>query len=251
MMPPAYLGEVGLRGIERGLRVRHREAMTFPRYRPLPRRLPLASPERPDRGLRVMRHGQHSSYCCFEPQEMPGRGDVRRTIFEHHEQCLGVSAEETHPLVTLPATRVRQVITRPAAGGGLGASTMSRPTAANMLCLRLIGATHNGWSKTVAWAWRGNRRYYYRSVRNGRHVTKEYIGTGPVAERCAAMDAEQQAEREAQREAWRQQRAAMDAIDTQLEAWWDAGTTMIKAVLCAEGYYQHDRGNWRKRRPGR
>ena len=100
----------------------------------------------------------------------------------------------------------------------------------------------------MAWARRGNRRYYYRSVRDGSRVTKEYVGTGPVAEFCAAMDAEQQAERDAKRAIWHQQRADMDTLDELIKAWWDASTDLLKAVLYAKGYYQHDRGTWRKRR---
>jgi hypothetical protein len=90
-------------------------------------------------------------------------------------------------------------------------------------------------------------------VRDGGRVTKEYVGTGPVAEFCAALDAEQHAERDATRAAWRQQRADIEAIDAQMTAWWDASTALLKAALYAEGYYQHDRGTWRKRRavPGR
>lgn len=103
----------------------------------------------------------------------------------------------------------------------------------------------------MAWACRGNHRYYYRSVRDGRHVTKAYLGTGPVAELCATMDAERRAEREAQRAAWRQHQAALDALDAQLTAWWHASTILMKAVLYAAGYYQHDRGAWRTRRTGR
>ena len=100
----------------------------------------------------------------------------------------------------------------------------------------------------MAWARRGNRKYYYRSVREGGQVTKQYVGTGSFAELCAAMDAEQQAEREAKWDAWRQERAEMDALDAQLEAWWHASTVLMKAALYVEGYYQHDRGEWRKRR---
>lgn len=103
-------------------------------------------------------------------------------------------------------------------------------------------------AKIVAWAWRGSHRYYYRSVRDGGRVTKQYVGKGPFAELHAQMDAEEQAEREAKREAWRRKRAEMDAIDAQIGEWWDAGTVLLKAVLYSEGYYQHDRGEWRKRR---
>ena len=96
----------------------------------------------------------------------------------------------------------------------------------------------------MAWAWRGNRRYDYRSVRDGGRVTKEYVGAGPLAEFCAVMDAE----RDVTRAAWRQHQADMDEIDEQVTAWWNASTDLLKAALYAEGPYQHDRGTWRKRR---
>ena len=100
----------------------------------------------------------------------------------------------------------------------------------------------------MAWSWRGIRRYYYRNVRENGHVKTEYIGTGPLAELIAKEDAEQRAEREARRELWRQERGAMEAIDTQVGDWWDAATMLLKLQLYTEGYYQHDRGAWRKRR---
>jgi hypothetical protein len=99
----------------------------------------------------------------------------------------------------------------------------------------------------MAWEQRGSQRYYYRSIRRNGHVTKDYVGTGPLAALSAAEDAERQAQRQAQAEDWRQEQAALEAIDTQLEAWWDLGTVEIKATLYTEGYYQHDRGTWRKR----
>ncbi len=100
----------------------------------------------------------------------------------------------------------------------------------------------------MAWSWRGNRRYYYRNMRENGQVNTEYIGTGPLAELIAEKDAEQRAEREAKRELWRQKRDAMDTIDTQIDDWWDATTMLLKTQLYSEGYYQHDRGEWRKRR---
>jgi hypothetical protein len=89
--------------------------------------------------------------------------------------------------------------------------------------------------------------YYYRSVRRHGQVTKAYVGTGPLAALSAAEDAERQAQRQAEAEAWRQERAALDALDQQIEAWWDTSTVLLKATLYIEGYYQHDRGAWRKR----
>ena len=100
----------------------------------------------------------------------------------------------------------------------------------------------------MAWSRRGNRLYYYRNMRENGKVETEYVGTGPLAELIAEMDAERRAEREVKFETWRRERDAMDAVDAQVANWWDAGTMLLKAQLYAGGYYQHDRGEWRKRR---
>jgi len=99
----------------------------------------------------------------------------------------------------------------------------------------------------MPWAQRGPHKYYYRSVRQGRHVTKAYVGTGPLAELYAAEDAERRAQHQAAAQAWRQERAALDGLDRQIDSWWDLGAVLLKATLYTEGYYQHDRGEWRKR----
>jgi len=106
---------------------------------------------------------------------------------------------------------------------------------------------HDERCSTMAWEQRGAQTYYYRSVRHNGHVTKEYLGTGPLAALSAAEDTDRQAQRQAEAEAWRQERAALDALDRQIDAWWNAGSVLLKATLYAEGYYQHDRGEWRKR----
>jgi hypothetical protein len=99
----------------------------------------------------------------------------------------------------------------------------------------------------MAWEQRGPQQYYYRSVRRNGQVTKVYVGTGPLAALSAAEDAERQAQHQAAAEAWRQEQAALDAMDRQIDALWDLDTVLVKATLYREGYYQHDRGAWRKR----
>jgi hypothetical protein len=99
----------------------------------------------------------------------------------------------------------------------------------------------------MAWEQRGPQTYYYRSVRRNGHVTKLYLGTGPLAERYAAEDAERRAQRHTAAETWRQEQAALDALDRQIDDWWDMSTLLLKATLYTEGYYQHDRAAWRKR----
>jgi hypothetical protein len=99
----------------------------------------------------------------------------------------------------------------------------------------------------MAWEQRGTQTYYYRSVRRNGRVTKDYLGTGPLAELYAAEEAERRAQRHTEAETWRQEQAALDALDQQLDDYWNAATILLKATLYAEGYYQHDRGAWRKR----
>jgi hypothetical protein len=99
----------------------------------------------------------------------------------------------------------------------------------------------------MAWEQRGPQTYYYRSVRRQGRVTKEYVGTGPLSVLVAAEEAERRAQRQAEAETWRQEQAALDALDQQIDAWWDMSTVLLKATLYTEGYYQHDRGKWRKR----
>ena len=97
----------------------------------------------------------------------------------------------------------------------------------------------------MAWEQRGSQTYYYRSIRRNGRITKDYLGTGPLAALSAAEDAERRAQRHA--EAWCQEQAALDALDQQIDAWWDRSTMLLKAILYVEGFDHHDRGAWRKR----
>lgn len=94
---------------------------------------------------------------------------------------------------------------------------------------------------------RGCRVYFYRSVRTGRRVLKQYVSAGPFA----ALDAEaareererQEHEREAER-AWRAGLVAVgDALDTHLADARAQAARLLKRL----GFYEH-RGQWRRRR---
>ena len=89
--------------------------------------------------------------------------------------------------------------------------------------------------------------YYYRSVRVGSRVVKQYVGAGPAAEMAAALDMAERRRRHAEREAWRDELSRISAADLVLD---DVGVLcnlLATAVLAALGYHHH-RGEWRRRR---
>ncbi len=93
-----------------------------------------------------------------------------------------------------------------------------------------------------------HRGYYRRSHRvNGRVIT-EYIGRGPRADLAAKLDAVNRDVRDLRQAAERIERekdAVRDALLDEFEALVD---DLVRAHLLVEGYRQHDRGQWRKRR---
>ena len=82
---------------------------------------------------------------------------------------------------------------------------------------------------------------------NGR-VVREYVGTGPLAEIAAQSDALKRQRREEQARTWRDERESLDALDRSFEELHEAARVLTQATLLAEGYRQHNRGEWRKRR---
>jgi hypothetical protein len=102
--------------------------------------------------------------------------------------------------------------------------------------------------RSVAWEERGGRRYYYRSVRRGGCVVKEYLGTGPVAEATAQLDEEDRRRRKEAAEAWKEEMRRIEALEGPIKELCDAAETLARAALVAAGYRQHNRGEWRLRR---
>ncbi|MAF08829.1 hypothetical protein CMK11_00105 [Candidatus Poribacteria bacterium] len=101
----------------------------------------------------------------------------------------------------------------------------------------------------MAWEKRkGVGRYYTRSERVGGRVVRRYIGTGPLAELIAREDEARQREREAQRAAWSAEREAWDAIERRALDDSRKLDGVIRAHVVAEGFHQHKRGEWRRRR---
>jgi hypothetical protein len=97
----------------------------------------------------------------------------------------------------------------------------------------------------VAWEKRrGRGKYYTRTRRVGGSLVREYLGTGPEAERAAAEDAA----RRADNRALRTERSRLEAADAELDDLAETARAIAHAELLLGGFHQHDRGNWRRRR---
>jgi hypothetical protein len=92
------------------------------------------------------------------------------------------------------------------------------------------------------------RGYYYRVRKVRGRVVREYVGTGPVAELAAELDAIGRQQREAERAARRAERAELEALDAPLDELNDLADLLAHAALLAAGFRRHKRGEWRKRR---
>jgi hypothetical protein len=90
-------------------------------------------------------------------------------------------------------------------------------------------------------------RYYTRSRKVNGRVVREYVGTGPLAEFVAQMDALKRLRREERAKAWREERESLEALDRSLEELYEAARVLTQATLLTAGFHQH-RGEWRKRR---
>ena len=100
----------------------------------------------------------------------------------------------------------------------------------------------------MAWERRGNRSYYYRSVRSGTRVTKEYVGGGAAASLIAQLEGIERERRTTERERLefkRQRWAALEGPSIELD---EVTDLLVTAAMTAAGYRRHDRGEWRRRR---
>jgi hypothetical protein len=100
----------------------------------------------------------------------------------------------------------------------------------------------------MAWEQRGKKRYYFRCRKVAGRVVREYVGSGPAAELAAAADALRRLEREIQSRERREEQAHLWEAEAPLLALCEATNVLTRAALVAAGYYQHDRGAWRRAR---
>jgi hypothetical protein len=100
----------------------------------------------------------------------------------------------------------------------------------------------------TAMAWENRERgghYYYRSIRDGGRVCKEYVGAGEFAEGLAHTDETIRLIREQERQRGRAEVENLEALAAPvLEVCEAAADVLARAVLVAGGYRRR-KGEWR------
>ena len=100
----------------------------------------------------------------------------------------------------------------------------------------------------MAWEQRGGQTYYYRSVRQGGRVVKEYAGGGLMGTLAAEFDADARERRQHERSRLDAERERWADLDQQADRFGDWADALATAEFVRAGYRRHDRGEWRRRR---
>ena len=100
----------------------------------------------------------------------------------------------------------------------------------------------------MAWETRNGRKYFYRSVRVGGRVRKQYFGAGPIGLLAAKLHDQQQQERAELRAVKQAFIGQFEVIDRLVENVLDTAKTVLDAALYGRGFYRHNRREWRGRK---
>ena len=101
----------------------------------------------------------------------------------------------------------------------------------------------------MSWETRkGRGRYYTRSFRRNGRVIRQYIGTGPEAERAATADRQKRLARQSALAARRRKEEEATALTKQVSELSHQIRLLAHAALVVAGYRQHHHGEWRKKR---
>jgi hypothetical protein len=96
----------------------------------------------------------------------------------------------------------------------------------------------------MAWEKRGDRSYYYRSVRDGEQVRKIYLGRDIFGELAARRDEEKREREATERQREREELEHLEALAAPVLEIDEAAEVLARAVLVAGGYRQR-KGEWR------
>ena len=101
----------------------------------------------------------------------------------------------------------------------------------------------------MAWERRGTAGpFYYRSVRRGGRVVKQYFGKGSTAQQAAQEDEQRRAAREQERRAIVAEMAQDQSIRLMTNDFEEETKLLTEASMLAAGYRRTNYGPWRKQR---
>src|SRR5215203_4556098 len=99
----------------------------------------------------------------------------------------------------------------------------------------------------MGWEERRGHQYYYRSVREGKRVRKEYAGGGVLGQLAAEIDELERLQRKEEEASWREERERLERSAAFLQELEEAAEILIRAELLVAGFHKR-KGEWRRRR---
>jgi len=99
----------------------------------------------------------------------------------------------------------------------------------------------------MCWEKRGNNRYYFRVFKAQGQRFREYFGRGPEAEKQAALDNLRRQEKKAAQQADRDAKTQLESLEAPAASLFDLADLLGRASLVGAGFYDHHRGEWRRR----
>ena len=97
----------------------------------------------------------------------------------------------------------------------------------------------------MGWEERRGRLYYYRSVRKGKRVRKEYAGGESLGQLAAQIDELERLQREEEEASWREERERLQRSAGFLRELEEAAEILIRAQLLVAGFHKR-KGEWRR-----
>ena len=99
----------------------------------------------------------------------------------------------------------------------------------------------------MGWEERRGRPYYYRSVREGKRVRKEYVGGEVLGQLVAQTDELERLQRKEEEASWKEERERLQRSAGFLHELEKAVQILTQAELLVAGFHKR-KGEWRRLR---
>ena len=99
----------------------------------------------------------------------------------------------------------------------------------------------------MGWEERCGRSYYYRSVREGKRVRKEYVGGGALGQIAAQLDELKRLQRKEEEASCKEERERIERSAVFLRELEEAAEILTRAQLLVAGFHTR-KGEWRRLR---